>query len=230
MKITKTEQNIAYCGHKTPKYIYHFTNKKSYEAIKNSGIIKPSQDFKFGKAIFFTEFANFFKRWPEIKFESKNLQAYLIQQAAKDYNDIVLLRIPTKHLKKDKLFIRSQNKLVEFLDLKYDDLPEVEYTQDKNGNKVPVCKYIQKTNYKYLMHLTFGELAKFSKLYKQRKEAIEYMYKDEIPFEYVEKIGETDISEYTKNGWKNLERNLQEIFKELLKNSPEFHWINFLKP
>ena len=80
------------------------------------------------------------------------------------------------------------------------------------------------------MHLTFGELAKFSKLYKQRKEAIEYMYKDEIPFEYVEKIGETDISEYTKNGWKNLERNLQEIFKELLKNSPEFHWINFLKP
>ena len=70
-----------------------------------------------------------------------------------------------------------------------------------------------------LNHLTNGDKAIFANLYKQRKEAIEYIYKDKINISDVEKIGECSNTWSTQRiGEKSTPR---EIFEILLKGTKE---------
>ena len=51
-------------------------------------------------------------------------------------------------------------------------------------------------------HLTKGDKVRFSKLYKQRKEAIEYVYRDKINISHVEKYTPREIFEILLQGTK----------------------------
>ena len=76
-------------------------------------------------------------------------------------------------------------------------------------------------------HLTKGDKARFSKLYKQRKEVIEYVYRDKINISHVEKVGECS------NVWRDSalceKYTPREIFEILLQGTKEQNNLLYLK-
>ena len=123
-----------------------------------------------------------------------------------DKNELVILKIPVDKLDSEKLFIRSENKFFEqILSVKKDttDLhPDIK--QNLEGN-TPATK---------------------SKLYKNRKEAIEYIYKGDIPIEKAEQIGQIlDINtlDYDKNN------SVKSILQKILEGLPEENAIRHLR-
>ena len=159
---------------KVPRYIYHFTNEQAYKSMCNDGFIKATTKDSFikNKAVFLIELENFCKNWGFNKSWdqfSEPLQESLLMLASyfttpsliESKNKLVILKIPTDKLDSEKLFIRSENNFFEqILSVKKDttDLhPNIK--QNLEGN-TPATK---------------------SKLYKNRKEAIEFIYKGDIP-------------------------------------------------
>lgn len=225
--------------HKIPRYIYHITSKHNYERMLESGTINLSHDPFFGKGIFFTDIQNLFKEWN--KFDNnrgKNLLELLLHHCG--HNDAVLLRIPSSKLNIENLFVRSQKRVfsaqkkiiqeygeeeinrysMKLLKTgKYEDSEQVLYDSILHFIKE---KYGAET----LNHLTNGDKAIFAKLYKQRKEAIEYIYKDKINISDVEKIGECPNTWSTQRiGEKCTPR---EIFESLLEGATEKNNLIYL--
>lgn len=218
--------------HKIPRFIYHMTNKKNYEAMLADGVIKPSYDALIGKGVFATELTNLFKRWKNSSswgFES--LQEQLIRQVARGTDEIVMLKIPTAKLDTNKLVVRSQNRLFNWA---FSDKGAAAFSQSsKKFNRMDGDNWLQKVRefYKniikkqltndYAEHLTSGAPAKMSGLYKQRKEAIEYVYFDNIPISDVEKIGEVNIKTIRKTAEYDPVRPMRSVFTKLLQGTPE---------
>jgi len=99
-----------------PRYLYHVTTKKNYEAMLKSGEIIGSHDGNFMsnlEGVFMFDLKNFLKRWSSTYFKCDNgttinLGAALI---GKNRTDAVVLRVPTKNFNVDKLKIRAQDNL-----------------------------------------------------------------------------------------------------------------------
>lgn len=218
--------------HKIPRFIYHMTNKSNYESMLCDGIIKTSNDGLLENGVFTIELTNLFKRWRKCKsWNNTSLQEKLIKQAAKGKDEIVILKIPTTKLDSDKLVIRSQNKLFSWANSDKAKEADTQISKIKNEacpndwrNKVrEIIKDIitKQESKKYAEHLTTGAPAKMSGLYKQRKEALEYVYLDNIPMSNVEKIGEANIAELRKTAEYDPVRPMRSIFTNLLKGTPE---------
>ena len=204
---------------KVPRYIYHFTNEQAYKSICNDGFIKATTKDSFikDKAIFLVELENFSKNWgfnkswekfPEPLQESLlMLASYLTTPSSiEGKNKLVILKISTDKLNPKKLFVRSENKFFE------------QVLSDKNDTKDlhPDIK----------QNLEGNTPANKSKLYKNRKEAIEYIYKDDIPIEKTEQIGQIlDINtlDYDKN---NL---VKSILQKILEGLSEEIAIRYLR-
>ena len=234
------KQIISTVGkHKIPRFIYHMTNKSNYESMLCDGIIKTSQDEFIGNGVFATELTNLFKRWRKSKsWGSVSLQEELIGQVSKGKDEIVILKIPTAKLDTDKLVVRSQNKLFSWI---FSYKAEEAFTQiskmkkevgsnDRLDKVREILKDIitKQESKKYAEHLTIGAPAKMSSLYKQRKEALEYVYLDNIPMSNVEKIGEVNIAELRKTAGYDPVRPMRSIFTNLLKGTPEFKGAELL--
>lgn len=218
--------------HKIPRFIYHMTSKRNYESMLCDGIIKTSPDELLGNGVFTSELTNLFKRWRKCKsWGNESLQERLISHVAKGNDEIVILKIPTTKLDADKLVIRSQNKLFNwaFSDKAKEAFNQISIMGNEdipNGwlNKIrEILKDIiaKQESKKYAQHLTTGAPAKMSGLYKQRKEALEYVYLDNIPISNVEKIGEVNIAELRKSAEYDPVRPMRSIFTNLLKGTPE---------
>lgn len=218
--------------HKIPRFIYHMTNKSNYESMLCDGIIKTSNDELLENGVFTIELTNLFKRWRKCKsWNNTSLQEKLIKQATKGKDEIVILKIPTTKLDLDKLVIRSQNKLFSWVNS--DKAKEVVTQISKIKNEACPNGWLNKVrgiikdiitkqeSKKYAEHLTTGAPAKMSGLYKQRKEALEYVYLDNIPMSNVEKIGEVNIVELRKTAEYDPVRPMRSIFTNLLKGTPE---------
>ena len=226
--------------HKIPRYIYHVTSKQNYEGMLESGAINLTNDPFFGKGIFFTDIQNLFKEWN--KFDNnlgKNLLERLLDHCYKG-NSIVLLRIPTSKLNIENLFVRSQKRLfstpkkiiqeygVEKIERYSAKLAKTgKYTSSDQAFYDSILHFIEeKYGAETLNHLTNGDKAIFAKLYKQRKEAIEYIYKDKINISDVEKIGEcSNIWDTQRLGEKCTPR---EIFETLLQGAKEKNNLIYL--
>lgn len=75
----------------------------------------------------------------------------------------------------------------------------------------------------YSKEIIKGSSAKERKLFQQRKEAIEYIYPNDIPASSIEKIGEVNI-DYNKlfSPEENIVKKvIHEIYSKLLKGNPE---------
>lgn len=233
--------------HKVPRFIYHLTTKKNYESILKDGYIKPSSDAFLGKGVFSAELTNLFKRWQNHKaWGFVSLQDQLIKQVAKGQDEIVILKIPTAKLNPDLLKIRSQHTLFNFyssdsfrkfsqegLELmerqpkfreisRLSDFPEEGFSKFKALYKDFLTKLFDKIGQKDVGEmLVEGIPAKYSKLLKQRKKAIEYVYFNEIPSSNFEKIGEVNISKLRKTADYDPVRPMRSIFSKLLQGTPE---------
>ena len=212
--------NITNFGsRKVPRYIYHFTNEQAYKSMLNDGFIKATtrDSFVEDKAVFLIELENFCKNWGFNKSWDKftePLQESLLMMVAyfstpsqiEDKNKLVVLKIPTNALDSEKLFIRSQNKFFEQILTKKRDITGLH----------PDLK----------QHLEGNTPAKKSKLYKNRKEAIEYIYKDDIPLEKAVQIGQIlniNTIDYDKNN------SVKSILQKCLNDLPEEIAIRYLK-
>lgn len=171
MKINVRNQcnNLNFKQRKIPRYLYHFTTPNSYELIKKTGNINISENDEYLCGVFLFELSNFIKNWGINKdWNNKNLAFELIKRISGFSQSIVLLKIPVKNLDKDKIFIRSQNRL-----------------------------FNAKEHYKDvgLEHLGGEITASMSKKYKHKKEAIEYIYEDEINISKILDVFQCDVKE-----------------------------------
>lgn len=184
---SKLAEPAAHYGkHKVKRYLYHLTTEENYHQMLETGRIRTSGDDNRldYPGIFMTELENLAKHWrtskewnsviPENK-DGVFLSLALLEQASKSSGKIVCLRIPTKYLDHDMLKIRSQNKLCLSEELDTGSIVE---------------------------HVRTGAPAKDANLYKQRKEAIEYIYQDDIPMDKVELVGMTDVPKINYESFK----------------------------
>ena len=225
----------VYGKHKVPRFIYHMTNKSNYESMLKDGFIKTSVDGAFGKGVFATELTNLFKWWQKDKsWENASMQECLIRQVAKGKDDIVILKIPTANLDHDKLKVRSQNslfswknsdtanKMCDEIDKEFDTLKPKDGESWLEKYAVLVRKHIKKQESSTVVtHLMEGTPAKNSGLFEQRGEAIEYIYKEDIPISDVQKIGEVNVWDLRHSNEYDPIRPMKSIFSALLKGTPQ---------
>lgn len=211
--------NINFGNRKIPRFIYHLTNAHAYDSmLKDGGIKATTKDYYIKeKAVFFIELDNFCKNWgfsKSWKAFPEPLQESLLMLAAyfktpspiQGENKLVILKIPTDKLDSNKLFVRSENRFFEQILADKNDTNGLHFDLKQNleGN-VPASK---------------------SKLYKNRKEALEYIYKDDIPIEKVESIGQIlDINtlDYDKNN------SAKSVLQKCLEGTRERIAIDYLK-
>lgn len=188
-------QKQNFGSRKIPRYLYHITDTRSLAKIKECGKIKKSN------------FTLDFETPAVFLFELKNL---------------------TKRWGKNKKW--NNNNLAEDLLMQCSH-----FSPNLILLKVPVTK-LEKENLrirclgalfcdsKNTPHITKGAPAEKSKIYKARKEAIEYLYTQEIDFNNVEVLG-------CANNFISIlrDKKLKGVLTEFFKGQPEEKCINLLK-
>lgn len=233
-----------------PKFLYHLSTRANYESIISSGSLNTLKNSgQAGRdGLFMAELNNLFKRWHSSKdWNHPSLLDLLLKKASRGgSSELVILRIPTKNLNVDQLRIRSQNRLFgagkKYLDftkkrdsyimeelekLKKMNLSESEQIiQERKIWERAMEKFPQSIEDKlraqmHSPHNVNGAPAIERRLYEQRKEAIEYIYSDNIPASQVEKIGSIKLDEfYTKKEY-TPDKPLRSVFSALLRGNPE---------
>ena len=230
-----------------PRFLYHLTSKANYKSIVSSGVLKTSKpESACNGGVFMLELTNFFKRWGTSKNWEGNMQKELLYRVgANDAGDVVVLRIPTKELDSSKLRVRSQDRLNTFVKLNNDSEEKLiklqqDYIESELGKLdtsvlstdeyVKKCQEISEKAMKKFPfpedrlyvpiseHVISGAPVKERKLFQQRKEAIEYIYSDDIPASSIEKIGETNVENILLPAEKC---SMRDIFSKLLRGTPE---------
>lgn len=171
--------------HKIPRYLYHLTTEKNYLSMLSESKLKQGGEYDEMKGVYMMELANFFKRW------------LLLSKDGFSGNDLrqKLIKQITKGSEENMIILKIS-------------------TQHIDKTKLFIrsqTKLFEGNNYD--LHSKKFDSATNSSLYKQRKEAIEYIYPDEIDISKIEKIGSTKVKVYTSAG--------VEFFSNLLKGTPE---------
>lgn len=217
--------------HKIPRYVYHLTNKEALEEIKKSGKIKTSNsDYLFSDGIYTIELENFVKDWGRKSvWDNDSLHQRLLLQTAGNSSGIVALRIPTEKLDSEKFKIRSQDRF--FMSVKpqgqsfWGDICE-KYSKTEHGWHNLVKDFAPEDIYK---HCTNGDEAKNSHLYKQRKEAIEYIYQEDIPLDIVDCMAECDVADLEYSPHFDRNKIARSFFMHLFEGMPEQKAVSFMK-
>lgn len=222
-------------SHHFPRFLYHMTSKAKYEAIVKSGGLIPKPDAAYGKEGIFTfDLKNFFTRWSKnVVWGGEDLKERLFNRVVRmSSGDMVILRIPTAGLNKDKLRIRSQNQLFSFCksSVAHEIFSKVSLAQSEKANAGKaywelVSPFMTSPKQRLLVD---GEKASLAKLFKQRKEAIEYIYQDAIPLGSFEKIGEANAKDFLLYNRHNYANPVQSLLQELLKGTPEQKAVEFI--
>lgn len=201
-----------YGKHKIKRYLYHMTSEENYQSMLRDGKIHVTDDAHMNEqGVFMTDLQNLLKRWRYSKDWTEcginvNLSLALLGQVSKSGNKIVCLRIPTAALDHDLLKIRSQNRLF-------------------RGRSA-----MQKWSIpKIYAHKVDGAPAVEAGRYKQRKEALEYIYPRDIDMDNVELVGRADVgfnsllSHCDKDMLTEIKQTstVMGVFRNLFNNQPE---------
>jgi len=176
------------------RYLYHITTKENYEKIQKSGglIAKAGEDTVGKPQVFLFNLENLLNAWnKKIPMSITRLQQ-LLQAVAKDDTELVMLRIDSKALNKEKLKIRPLDKLFEHY---------------KNQDRTS----------KFL----FGEDNGLSYIYRQRKEPYEYLYSNDIPLSSISVVGNAGYRQTGSSLFNMLNNDEKGIMRTLLQNSNE---------
>lgn len=222
----KALTNITPNKNRVPRYLYHLTTQENYEKIIKNGHLEPQRDNICGNQIFLFDITNFCKHWNKKIYDYElNIQRKLVNWVSRRAEEkIVLLKIPTDTLKKDKLKMRSQEVL--FSNSKILAIEQDNLLKKYNCTKLDELLDIATKNYtafselfdwyKRRSHIIDGAPAGLNKLFTQRKDAVEYFYPENINLENTYKIGEISVEKVLNN-----KQEVENIFLELLKNQPE---------
>lgn len=216
----------------TPRYIYHMTTKSNYENMLKDGFIKVNDTEMAGDGICTAELSNLFKFWGKNKdYGFIDLRHELINHIKKTIDsNIVMLRIPTSSLDTGKLILRSQNRTFRATNPNEHDILNEIVQQGVRNNPNKPCNGIASALDDYFTkiiearkspHIYQGAPANQANMYNQRKEAVEYIYKDNIPIENAQNIGELNISEFKRTPQYDDSNPVKSIFTALLKGTPE---------
>lgn len=226
MKILNQSQNsINFERRKVPRYIYHLTNEEKYNSMLRDGFIKTfdKDPYTNSNALFTIDLKNFIKFWGKHKDwdagNGKTLRYDLLRAAVRWYNtlftgtnNLVILRIPTDKLDKDKLAIRSQNVFFKY-----------------NLGKTKPLASLGKS----FKNNLYGKTQAFSQEGKKlhKKEACEYIYYENIPISDVQQIGKiVNIPEIKKSEPEKFNTSpVKMILSEALEGTPERKWSEFIK-
>lgn len=212
------QYNIGFRSKKIPRNIYHLTSYANYKSMLEDGFIsksgKPQHHIEDG--IYTLELPNFLKCWgPNKDWGYDDLQKQILRHIVKWINvgdsgksELVILKIPTAKLDNQKLSVRSLNKLFGF--------------EESNKSLNDVSSKLQ-------THIKGSTSAKEAPLYKMRKEAIEYIYKDNIPVEDVEQIGNIVNIPSLRKDTRFAENPVKFIMESLLAGTPEANNVALLK-
>ena len=188
-----------YRSKELPRYLYTITTKANYESMCNDGLIRVGQDPLRPQmyGIFLFDLINFTKRWTSNSFFR-----------CKSFATELLVSITDKS--KDLVVLKVP-------------------TKNLDGQlRIRSLDYLFKNWHKHNdYHLDTGFGAHMRKHFTQHREPIEYIYKDDIPINMVEKIGELHIEDT-----KNLARgqlNLKQLLSELFKGTPQHKSIEQMK-
>jgi hypothetical protein len=193
--------------HKIPKYLYHLTPKENYSMMMEEGILDVGGEKDTIQGVFMFDLENFLKHWSP-KNGTGDIRKRLLRYTSNFGSELVILKIPTEHLNKEELKIRS-----------------ITHFNTKSEKEVNIAKEQWKTTGeapKGFEHVILGDSAKKAGLYNQRKEALEYAYPDEIDMSIVKKVGV--IPSYADLYIEELatgEDLLLKAFKHGFKNQPE---------
>ena len=220
--ITSTETKQA-GKHKIPRFLYHLTTKESYESILKDGFIKESTTDIAQKGVFAIDLNNFFKCWSKKKAnDDESLIEKLITYIGEGKESLVILKIPTNILNQNELIIRSQKicfgAVEEFKDKLFAALKNSRIQNPEEARKRALVEALPP---KFAHHIIKGAPALQARLFKMRKEAIEYIYPHEIPIGNIKKIGEINITKIFSDKNFSMEYPLKSFFTELLKGTPE---------
>lgn len=216
----------------TPRYIYHMTTKSNYEKMLKEGFIKVYDTEVAGDGICTTELSNLFKFWGENKdFGFADLRHELINHIKTPIDsNIVMLRIPTSSLDTGKLILRSQNRTFRATNPNEHYILNEIVQQGVRNNPNKPCNGIASALDDYFTkiiearkspHIYQGAPANQANMYNQRKEAVEYIYRDNIPIKNAQNIGELNISEFKRTPQYDDSNPVKSIFTALLKGTPE---------
>lgn len=184
--------------HIIPRYLYHITTKQNYKNMLLERTIKPAKDRHFGRGFFMFDLKNFMKNWTfdfgnYKNFDTRNVIFENIVRKQRKHK-MVLLRIDTNKIKKEKLLIRSIKKLFQ----QY-------YGVENFSKRFPKEKLTNPD----MKHIAQGDTGKMYPLYNQRKDAVEFAMRKKIDINCAEPIGEF----YYKIG-DNIYDILQKVFKD----------------
>lgn len=194
--------------HIIPRNLYHITDAVSFEKIKADGYLKPRRpNSSYAKeGVFAFELQNALQRWQQMPYRGKTTLLGKLLEITRTSN-MVILKIPTKNLDTDKLLIRSQNwyfdsqeKLpksqIDKLHKFWDDLGDIDHAEKFKKYDELKKSIIEKLFPHIKGHIQNGTSVKEAPLFKQRGEAIEYIYTDKIPLDAVEVAGQANRNDY----------------------------------
>ena len=220
-----------YGKHKVPRFIYHITSRSNYNKLLTDGTLRMSEDLFCGQGVFASELNNIFKNSANA-WKGKSLLEEIVKFTNKDNGSIVILKIPTSSLDMDKLYVRSHNIMGKFCysDEVHNAVAKLYYKCQSLGQWKNYSKNLKKIYFKFLgkqanknisNHLCQLTPAKDSNILKQRKHALEYIYKDNIPMSVVTKIGEVNTSKLRKTNAYDDTKPIKSLFSSLLEGTPE---------
>lgn len=206
--IKTAQKTLGRNNSKIPKYLYHITTKSNYNSMLESGVIKTSKDvspLSNLSGVFMFDMKNFAKRW-------SNTWVDYGEPGAK-YN------IGSVLLGKNSLIQQGVDKSSELVLLRFP-------TNKFDINKLSVR--IQDT--KKASYRPNGENAIFQRLHTRRKDAVEYIYSNNINVSDAEKIGELKLDFKTEDEVLKYitERHFDTLLK-LLKGQPEANCVKAME-
>ena len=190
-----------------PRYLYHMTTKQNYESILKSGKIHTSCDCSRSNldGVFMFAMQNFSKRWANTVIQTPNakvnLGSVLLCKKIRDFEDA------SKGL--DIVLLKIPTKGMDISKLRV--RPQQILT--KNSQEI-----------------LNGDSALYKSIYTHRKNAIEYIYENNIDTSHLEKVGTTTLKfESIDDLAKTAQASPFDILLNLVKGHPEEKCVRAFK-
>ena len=190
-----------------PRYLYHMTTKQNYDSMLKSGKIYTSHDAGMSslEGVFMFDMQNFSKRWANTMIQTPNAKANL--GTALLCKNITEFKNMTKGI--DIVLLKIPTKGMDISKLKV--RPQLAPTELNAG-------------------ILNGDSALYKSLYTRRKNAIEYIYENNIDTSCLEKIGTATLKFDSMDDLKRAAKSSPlDILLKLVKGRPEEKCVNAFK-